>query len=474
MAYPATPGGGSATQPVHPQRQLHVETAARVAPVGTQQLGDPVQPLHHRVGVDVQALGRSPGPGRRWRTTPRGSPAGWSPAGRRSRGPGPAWTRRTPRARRGRSRPSSSRVTPRPAGSLTSPGPAEGHQRVQAPARLGVRRGQRRRSAQATPTVASPPGGPHRLAQRLAHLERVAARDQDHHGAVVLTAEAAAGRSPTRDAARTAAWRSSRSTAATHTVSGGSSTTRCRRARSRSSEVGVRPLEQVGEQLAAQPLLGLGDGAGEEQHQRGDQGAALERAALGEGERPGAAVQHQGGDVFGAGERRRHVGATRPRPSGPRRTASATRSCQPSVRRRRRPSARRSRRGSPAGRRGPRRAPGRPPRPRPPCSSRSVSRSWACAALSTAARVLGHGAVGLVELGEEPRVLERHRRVGRERRQQADLARTGRAARVRCTASRAPMTRPSSISGTPRMARICSPATASSMNRRCRKRSSDW
>ncbi len=45
---------------------------------------------------------------------------------------------------------------------------------------------------------------------------------------------------------------------------------------------------------------------------------------------------------------------------------------------------------------------------------------------------------------------------------------------VRCTASSAPMTFPSTTSGTPRIARILSPSTAESMYSRCRNLASAW
>ena len=59
----------------------------------------------------------------------------------------------------------------------------------------------------------------------------------------------------------------------------------------------------------------------------------------------------------------------------------------------------------------------------PPSTSRSVSRSWAQGGALDGAGVLGHRAVGGVEVGEEPRVLERHRGVRGERRQQRHLVR---------------------------------------------------
>ena len=98
----------------------------------------------------------------------------------------------------------------------------------------------------------------------------------------------------------------------------------------------------------------------------------------------------------------------------------------------------------------------------PPPMSRSVSRSWASAAASTASVC---------------RVRERLASSSSANRRAFSSATTAWAAKEvsrltsdcgkrrtdRCTARRAPITTPSRTSGTPRMARICSPATASSM-----------
>ena len=71
----------------------------------------------------------------------------------------------------------------------------------------------------------------------------------------------------------------------------------------------------------------------------------------------------------------------------------------------------------------------------------------------------GNGSAGLLE---EASILQRDRGVRREGGQQGHLP-AGKGRTVRCTASSAPMTLPSTVSGTPRMARICSPSTAVSM-----------
>ena len=113
------------------------------------------------------------------------------------------------------------------------------------------------RSATATPTVAVPPAGADR---------RRGAGGRPPSGSSPGTRTTTAPRySPARPrwadasraATRPAACRSMPSMAATATASGGSSTTRCRRARSRSSRSGAAPVQQVAEQLAAEPLLGL-------------------------------------------------------------------------------------------------------------------------------------------------------------------------------------------------------------------------
>ncbi len=62
--------------------------------------------------------------------------------------------------------------------------------------------------------------------------------------------------------------------------------------------------EEVGQQLAAHPVLGGGHRAVEEEDQRGDDRAALQGAALGGREWAAAPPQHQGAQVLGARQRR--------------------------------------------------------------------------------------------------------------------------------------------------------------------------
>ena len=61
--------------------------------------------------------------------------------------------------------------------------------------------------------------------------------------------------------------------------------------------VEVAPADEVGQQLAAHPALGLGLDAAEEQDQRRDQGAALQRAPFGQVHRLGGA-QHERAEVL--------------------------------------------------------------------------------------------------------------------------------------------------------------------------------
>ena len=145
--------------------------------------------------------------------------------------------------------------------------------------------------------------------------------------------------------------------------------------------VEVAAGQQVGEQLAAHPLLGLRLGPAEQQHQGGDDRAALQGAPLGLLQRD--AVHDQGAEVLAPARGHGHVGPgcdldAAPGPPGrsiaPVRPAGAS----PAPASGRNPS-------SYTLTRPPSTSPSTSaiPAAPPPCSSTSVSRSWDCAARST-------------------------------------------------------------------------------------------
>ncbi len=102
-----------------------------------------------------------------------------------------------------------------------------------------------------------------------------------------------------------------------------------------------------------------------------------------------------------------------------------------------------------------------------------MSRSWASAALSTA-----DVCSRMVRFASSRSAKRRAFSSATEACAAKEVSRLtsegGNGRTVRCTASNAPITVPSTIRGTPRMARIRSPATAVSMNSRCTNRASDW
>ena len=236
----------------------------RVAPAVAEQRADPVQPLGDGVRVDVQPLGglRGPAAGREPRL--QGARPARCRAARRRPAPARPWLSMNSSSSLGAVLAEQQPGQPEAGGVADLAGAAQRDQRVQAAPGLArtPRASRRAAPAGATPTVASaPPAASTRVAQLPAHRERLVRRRDQHHPAVVLAGQpAAARREPGGDLGRAvpldaldprhrhAPW-PSRSAP-------------CRRARSRSRAASrSRPVEQVAEQLAAHPLLGLGDRA---------------------------------------------------------------------------------------------------------------------------------------------------------------------------------------------------------------------
>ena len=354
-----------------------------------------------------------------------------------------------------------------PGGVAHLAGPAEREQGVEAAARLGVRRGQVVRTlATATPTVAvatgrarAPPG------RERPRGRGVVAGHEQHDGARGTHRPGRALGRARRASIRTAACRSAPRVRRPRRPSGGSRVTPL--------PPGPVAQAQVGGVARRRGHRAARRRGGPRSRRRCGRRAAPARSRCaprsrvrrsGQGERPGRSCEDQRGDVLGAGQRGRDVRPVDRRRERPDATDSAHRGCQARVA---------------DGLTREQVAVGVVDGEAPPSTSASTVGDLVDAA--PVQQQVGEPVVGdaprsrrprrarspvrlaCVELGEEPGVLQRDRRMGGERRQQADLGRRERADRP-VHGEQGPDARARrATSGTPRIARICSPATASSM-----------
>ena len=291
-------------EPVHPQRELEVKRPGRVAPARAEQLADPVEPLRDRVGVDVQPRGGVLDPAAGGEPRVEGLDAGWCRARRRSRGPGRASPSTYAASCSGPFSPSSSRARPEPGGVADLAGAAEGDQGVEAAPRLGVRRGEVVGPAAATPTVAVAPGRAERGGAARAPTASGSSpgtsstRPPWCSPASPRCADGEPAEHPDRRRSR-----SSPSTAATATTSGPSRTTllapgplaqaevAAGRASSRSPSSSPPSRSSVSATVRAKSSTSAVTSAPR---------SRVRRSACGSSAR---AVQHERGDVLGAGQR---------------------------------------------------------------------------------------------------------------------------------------------------------------------------